>query len=137
MAKDKKSWRYSAEKKLLQEWLEDGTVKQDDPPKQVYAMHEEIAEDYYAAPLRRQQEEAAAAFQPFWILVVGRGEADLNTRRIKQNRKIRIIINTNKCLMGLFRELCLDVLIHHSGEDKNKRGGGFLNYCQKDSGRIC
>jgi hypothetical protein len=46
MAKDKKSWRYSAEKMLLQEWLEDGTVKQDDPPKQVYAMHEEIAEDY-------------------------------------------------------------------------------------------
>jgi hypothetical protein len=43
--------------------------------------------------LRRQQEEAAAAFQPFWILVVGRGEADLN--RIKQKIKSRIIIHKN------------------------------------------
>ena len=48
MAKDKKSWRYSAEKKLLQEWLEDGTVKQDDPPKQVYAMHDGFRRFQYA-----------------------------------------------------------------------------------------
>jgi hypothetical protein len=41
MAKDKKkSWRYSDKKKLLQEWLEDGEVGQDDPPRQVFLMYE-------------------------------------------------------------------------------------------------
>ena len=41
MVKDKtKSWRYSPEKKLLLQWLEDGEVGQDDSPRQVYLMNE-------------------------------------------------------------------------------------------------
>jgi hypothetical protein len=41
MVKDKtKMWRYSPEKKLLLQWLEDGEVGQSDEPRQVYLMHE-------------------------------------------------------------------------------------------------
>jgi hypothetical protein len=37
---DEEKWRHSPKKELLQEWLEDGTVKQDNSAKKVYVMND-------------------------------------------------------------------------------------------------
>ena len=55
MVKDKtKSWRYSPEKKLLLQWLEDGEVGQDDSPRQAYLMNEGFWQFKYEKQLYQQ-----------------------------------------------------------------------------------